>query len=105
MDYLKLTRDVSREIIQMLAFQDEVIRRFKERLERQCQDLKIAERVTTDGLPDELERVERQRSKLEATKKALRTVGVSFQSAPTRSLPPALNDSVSLTMTAENLFR
>lgn len=73
MDYLKLTRDVSRELIQMLALQDEEIRRFEERLERQCQDLKIAERATTDGLPDELERVERQRSKLEATKQALRT--------------------------------
>ncbi len=71
--YLKRTSKVSREIIQMLALQDVEMEQFKERLERQHRDLEIAERVTIEGLPDEVERVVRQRTKLEATKEALKT--------------------------------
>lgn len=73
MDYLKRTCKLSGELIQMLALQDVKMGQFKERLERQRRDLEIAERVTTDGLPDEVERVARQRTKLEATKQALKT--------------------------------
>lgn len=72
-DYIKLTDEVSLRLIQMLNLQDLEITSFIERLERQRQDLEIAEIVSADAQPEELERVSRQRLKLDATTQALRT--------------------------------
>lgn len=72
-EHLVLTGHVSLQIIQMLNFQGLEVAEFMERLERQRQDLAIAETVTTSAQPDELARVARQQLKLEATRQALRT--------------------------------
>lgn len=72
-EYLRLTADVSLQIIQMLNLQDQEVEHFKGRLDRQHRDFIIAKIVTADDRPDEQERVDRQQLKLEATQQALKT--------------------------------
>ncbi|RML83495.1 hypothetical protein ALQ89_200043 [Pseudomonas amygdali pv. tabaci] len=71
-DYLKNTSWVALGLIHMLSDNDLRIDEFVERLDRQRQDLALAERVTIDGQPEEIERVRRQKEKLEGTEQALK---------------------------------
>jgi hypothetical protein len=76
-DYLNNTSWVALGLIQMLSDNDLRIDEFVERLDRQCQDLALAERVTIGGRPEEIERVARQKGKVEATEQALRAFNYS----------------------------
>ena len=78
-DYLNNTSWVALGLIQMLADNDLRIDEFMERLDRQRQDLALAERVTIGGRQEEIERVARQKGKVEATEQALRTEATSGQ--------------------------
>ena len=78
-DYLNNTRWEALGLIQMLADNDLRIDEFMERLDRQRQDLALAERVTIGGRQEEIERVARHKGKVEATEQALRTEATSGQ--------------------------